>query len=895
MIRPSVLYIVFFFLTFPFVSTAYSYLPIIKSYDKKDYNAGRQNWDVGTDSYGIVYFGNNDGLLRNVYGQWQLSKTTREDVVRSLCVDNDTVWCGGGLEYGFFVKDSPGNMSYTKLGEVQGGQIWEVKVYKGVVYFQSEGSIYAYDKKSGEISIISDESGFYGMQVWQNKLWAISRSGVLGLVKGKEFIALYTIQKNFDSEVRKMFVHENRLLIILFDGKIYEYTGETLIEIELKDTEKKYSFFSAYSLNSDHFLIGTISNGLLQVDGSRQRIMKSFGKDDGLNDNTVLGIGTDLDGNIWLGLDYGIAYIEVQNPVKPIFEQGATYFIKDFENSTYLATNKGMFQSSGNNPFTMDEGTSGQVWRLRKIEDELWVCHNRGLYKLNGQQLEPLFTDEGVMDVEVFPGTDLCLLSAYSGLLLAKRSQGGFKLLENLNLWGNPKLSYDSKSGYLWADAKWGQLWGLTLDASQKVTQKEFPEITTYFESEGQFVFYDGDKLRSYNNQSFTVVSEAPFNLIEGPGVVALDFDANANLIAYVQEGVPHLMVSHFDGNFYSYKKILSSLKGRLLENDEFIGIEDGELRIATDRGAVAFSIDSNTKYSKIVKSVVSKIEVFEDGSKRNEYSYPYMEDQLEFSPGEKNIVFHFGVNKTTSDLAEFRYRLWPYDKDWSEWSSTVFKKEYTQLKGGSYKLSLQCRLNGGQVKEQAVLFDIEKFWFQTSWVFLPVILFFIAVIILSVRFMNRINDYRMAKEKEKHRQKVMHKTLEMKNEQLLQYMEVISNKNEFLLELKGKLERMRNSDARQLEQKILDEVNSEKKDFLFHKLFSELHQDFIQRIKEKYPQLTSNDIRMISFIRLNIDSGKIANLMNISPKSVDVSRYRIRKKLDIPGDVDLNQFILEV
>ena len=160
---------------------------------------------------------------------------------------------------------------------------------------------------------------------------------------------------------------------------------------------------------------------------------------------------------------------------------------------------------------------------------------------------------------------------------------------------------------------------------------------------------------------------------------------------------------------------------------------------------------------------------------------------------------------------------------------------------------------------------------------------------------MNKLNKLKLKKEQDVHSQNIINKTITIKNEQLLQYAEIIGKKNEFLLEVKDGLSRMRNTDAKHWENKILDEVNNEKKNFFFHKLFSELHQDFINRLTEKHPNLTPHDVRILSFIRINLDTREIANLMNISTKSVDINRYRIRKKLDLPHEADLNLYIRDL
>ncbi len=160
---------------------------------------------------------------------------------------------------------------------------------------------------------------------------------------------------------------------------------------------------------------------------------------------------------------------------------------------------------------------------------------------------------------------------------------------------------------------------------------------------------------------------------------------------------------------------------------------------------------------------------------------------------------------------------------------------------------------------------------------------------------MHHINEVSLKREQKEHKENMARKTLSLKNEQLLQYTEVISSKNEFLNVLKDGLSRMRNTEAKQWVNKITEEVNKEKQDFLFHKLFSEIHQDFINRMTEKHKNLTANDIRILSFIRINLGTREIANLMNISPKSVDITRYRIRKKLDLSHEDDLNKYVREM
>jgi DNA-binding CsgD family transcriptional regulator len=73
------------------------------------------------------------------------------------------------------------------------------------------------------------------------------------------------------------------------------------------------------------------------------------------------------------------------------------------------------------------------------------------------------------------------------------------------------------------------------------------------------------------------------------------------------------------------------------------------------------------------------------------------------------------------------------------------------------------------------------------------------------------------------------------------------------------------------------------------------VHQDFILRLKETYPALTPKELRLCAYLRMNLSSKEIAPLMNISVRGLEISRYRLRKKLNINHEVNLTDFILSL
>ena len=95
---------------------------------------------------------------------------------------------------------------------------------------------------------------------------------------------------------------------------------------------------------------------------------------------------------------------------------------------------------------------------------------------------------------------------------------------------------------------------------------------------------------------------------------------------------------------------------------------------------------------------------------------------------------------------------------------------------------------------------------------------------------------------------------------------------------------------------KIIDKNLNNTDDWkLFEEAFNNADKDFLKLIKEKHPVLTPNDLCLCAYLRLNLSSKEIAPLLNISPRSVEVKRYRLRKKMDLPHESSLTNYILEI
>ncbi|GAB5564773.1 MAG: triple tyrosine motif-containing protein [Winogradskyella sp.] len=858
--------------------------PVLTNFTKSDYNAGRQNWDIDIDENGIVYFGNSDGLLYNIYGEWGLKTLSKKEVVRALHVKNDTIWCGGN-EYGFFTKKN-GDFKFHSIGLSEAGPVWNIESTKDYVTFQSEYQIICYNKKL-KSSVDKYYPRIEAITKWKDKIWIVFKDGQFGYLNVEKFIEVEKFNQLSDLEIRKIFVHNDLLYLVSTNGDVFNFNGSDLNPVNHPDYINKSNLFTGISYNDNSYCLGTISNGLIQLNNEGQ-IINKIDSNKGLLDNTVLSIKGDSQGNLWLGLDYGIAKIELESPVSLVFKGAATYDYSEYNNKIYIGTNKGLFESSSNKVFNFVEKSDGQIWKFKTIDDKLYICHNNGLFKVENNNFVQLESFSGFIDIAPFSNSPYYLLSTYNGLLFAKKEGEKFKIIKNLNIWGQPKLFTDNENGCIWVDILDYPIYKLTLSDFLEIEKKEISNILQVFETDQGLYFSDNKEIFEFTDGQFTTPEHPLLKELKGK-IKTLKFNSDKKTIAYVEKDKIKLKTLLSDGYIHSFDSSLDLLSKNIIQNYETIRFNDNNLIIASDRNVKSFDINYQQNFTNEKVPVISSLSILNENNKK--YYLPKPNETISLKKGNKDIRFNFSIAKSNFDLAEYRYKLDPKDNVWSSWS-TNSSVLIPQVTGGDYTFHLQSKLNGGEEKNTTIIFTIEKFWYQTAWLILPIVIIISALIFGIIFIMNRIHRKKLQHQEDVYKRKHIQDTVAMKNNQLLQYTEIISHKNEFLNKLKAGLEEINSSKTKRWINLISKEVNNEKKEFLFHKLFSEVHQDFITKITKDYPTLTSNDVRMLSYIRVNLDKKEISNLMNISPRSVDMNRYRIRKKLNLDKGTNLNQFV---
>lgn len=130
-----------------------------------------------------------------------------------------------------------------------------------------------------------------------------------------------------------------------------------------------------------------------------------------------------------------------------------------------------------------------------------------------------------------------------------------------------------------------------------------------------------------------------------------------------------------------------------------------------------------------------------------------------------------------------------------------------------------------------------------------------------------------------------------------------IIQKNDSLIKLSRKIELFRANPKFEVCYKELFELHNMIRETLqldkdrdtFQLYVQENNELFYSSLKEKYPKLSAKEIRLCSLIRLDLSSKEISSILNISSKSVEMNRYRLRKKMQLSSRANLSEFIREI
>lgn len=873
--------------------------PRLRNFQPQDYEAQNQNWSLIQSPEGWLFAGNNSGLLTFDGARWQLYELPEKQAVRAIATGrNGEIFCGGFAEFGFWAKDASGRLSYTSLSAQLGAaqaskeEIWHILVLPDFVLFQSFSTIYKYNyqkisvlKPPGAIMFAQWVNGKVVLPVIGKGLYELSADNTFHALPGTEVLSDKIVQFIVPGGRDEMWAGtSNDGIFEIFDGKCRPWSNPQNEILRKKQLNK------AVALKNGGWALGTILDGVYILD-SVAHLSCHLHRENGLQNNTVLAMLEDRDGNLWLGLDRGIDCAVLRSPLSFFIDQtgkvGTVYTAAASQGLLYLGTNQGVFcapyPSEVSVPFSLIEGTQGQVWQLKVFDNQLICGHNSGTFVIRGRVAERISEVTGGWCALEAPGMSGVLLqSTYTGLVLYRKTPGGsWAQSDRVTGFDEPlrEIAFDA-AGNLWGVHPNKGLYRLRLSEDlKKVQAYKYYTRDDGLQADLQLglssmpdhqLIVNAKPLAMRISEEGTDTRFEPLAMrkwLPGAGNEYFAIDSSG-LKYYPEKGNPVKIPLNLVPNYENVEPLSTGDYLFCLENG-FALLGRRTLGSLQNRSAPAVVIKQVRDASGLSYWPLADLRIpFHSNSLEFQFAQPFYEHPVRFS-----------------------WWLEGFSKTWSAWSYTV-EKEFTNLPPGAYTFRVRSEAGG---EEAALHFHILPPWYRSVWAFLVYTLFFgIVFWLLEIYNQRRLERQRLRLESEKEKE-ILLLEVENKNRELSNAAFNLIRKNEALQHLKDNLLESK-SEPKSLNRIIRDidaHLEGDHDWEIFEESFNRVHDDFFKRLMQHYPDLTPGDLRLAAYLKMNLSSKEIAPLLNISVRGVENKRYRLRKKLGLPEEANLTEFIM--
>lgn len=889
-------------------------LPFTENFTKSEYQGDNQNWNIAQGTDHAMYFANNRFLLRYNGVRWEKYTLPNKTIIRSLYAAGDRIYCGSYKEFGYW-KRVNGRMVYTSLsagsnlfnGKSENEEVWKIFPFEGKIYFQSFNLLITLDKNETITKSFLPHQISYCYEVDGELYLATVRKGVY-VAKGGKFL-----KKEGWSGVEGSIIHH----IQSFQGKTYVFTrsngvfvteGQSLVPWSSPLNER----LKAESINAARFVgnrlaIGTAQQGLYLVDMDSGG-WKNLNRQNAIRNNAILSITVDKEQDLWLGLDNGIAHVEINSPIQLFTDNsgvlGTVYALATFKEGILFVTNHGVFLYR-NGQLSSLPGSQGQAWDIYSHDNGFIVGHNDGTFVYDGAKLVRVNTVNGGWEFFHSIWDNAYFQANYTGIAV-------YNSLEDLS---NPKILRgftkpirhvaQQRAGELWAADNYRGLYRIRYDRNFR---------TTSFENISQkngIVNDFGVKIFSYKNEVLFFIDGIWYtfngitNKLERDTIFNKDFAAISDIVPVdderfmvVRDGVLY-MVSQNGSSFYWEIIPEKYYGGKLIPDDTKAYLQPNGVLINLDDGFLSYEVDR-----KPGKQAQVTVEGYYQGSLVTADT-----DILYNQPVEINAISdYYGFGRP-----ELYYRI---NDEGTYQRARNGHVVLNNLTSGPQEIKFY-RFDGRKYVEAAAYrFSVDRPWYFSGWMIL-VYMVLSAVIFLLYYQWNKFRyrqKLQLKEEELRHQKKILELQLKAENEQHIQRYE----KHILELEVQAKssevagksLSIAKHGEMIETIKRIVEEekdvakMKSEIRKTLkanavskhewetFETNLSQVHSDFIRVLSQRYPMLTPRDIRLCVYLKMNMSSKEIAPLMNISFRGVELHRYRLRRKLDLPQDASLSKFM---
>lgn len=926
---------IFFFLSIYSLSASAQENPPVINYPPDIYGADNQNWMLTQATDKTIYIANNKGLLTFNGAQWQLYPSPKETVMRGVKAIDDKIYTGAYMDFGVWEKNINGVLEYSSITDrkelvmVEDEHIWNIEQYKKYVLFQSLDRIYIYDTLTDEFQIIAPEGRVNGLFLVQDQLFYQIRGEGLYTINNGQGVLFNDGTLFKESELINVFEIDGILTGITANQGFCVFDESQLSAWSKIDNQvlQNITVYSAIRRKDGSIVLGTVENGIIQFSNAGT-LDYQIKKGSGLSNNTALALFEDIDQNLWIGLDAGIdcvnphgtfnQYIDVRGAL------GTIYASAVWKNYVYLGTNQGLFyrKEDSTDSFVRMEGIEGQVWDLSILDNILFCGHNNGTYIIDQEKSRKVSDVEGTWGIKKIPGRDDLLMQGnYSGLYILEKKSGSWQLRNKIVDFVNSSKHFEIVDAQtILVSHEYKGVFQLEVDSAYNRAIEVFKHtsVTTGEHSSlsrlGETIFYANKQgIFFYNAQDekFELEEESSSIFTSETFVTGKLIEDDDQLWAFTADNLIKITRDKLDGSYATSKIALPATYRNTVEGYEtFVRFRESRYLLGTSNGYLIVDTSENDKREYTI--YLNEVSVHRLGGA---IQLVPKQEEGDFPAKMNNISFSFSVPEYDKFLTTaYSYQLEGlYDK-WSPWLERT-NMSFENLPYGDYTFRVKARIGDSEtVNEASYVFAVARPWFLSN---LAIIVYIILTILLFSAlnwFYKRYYREQQQRALERSKKDMELKTLEsekqiiqLNNTNLKQDIDArnrelavstmnMINKSKTLNMIKNALLKADKIEDLETIVKVVDKTIENQEDWnFFEKAFNHADKDFFRKVKEQHPSLTANDLKLCVYLRLNMSSKEIAPLLNISSRSVEIKRYRLRKKLELERDVNLNDYFINL
>ncbi|NQX92370.1 MAG: hypothetical protein HRT74_09680, partial [Flavobacteriales bacterium] len=871
--------------------------PKIENYTKRDYQGGTEVYEIGQLPDGSIVCANNNGLLVKRSNDWNCLPQPNNTILRSIEVAGDSVFVGGQSELGYF-KRVEHEWLYTSLvGLLPEGfgfeDVWEIDLIGDELFFRTSKNVLWLHQGVLEV-LVNSESTLTHSWTTGDTIYVATNEKVLTVCSGGE-----VTEHSILGAPSYMIPYEGKEIWIYEHGDLVTSEAKNL-ELNIASLLRNKSVLEVVSYE-DGYVFCTREHGLIITD-KRLDYQVIYDISHGLRRNHINNVFIDDNGDLWVGTNNGLSYIQESSPFR-FFQvdgdlKGPGHSFAWFNGERYFGTSNGLYKTSSTifePQFSSVKGAEGQVWNLHEINDELFICHHRGVLIYDGQRISSIEGLEGGWIVLPVEGNDnVLMVGHYNGISLIQKENEKWSLMDVPSpVQESCRIGSIDEDGFYWFSHPYRGAWRIELDTSSWTM-----EVANFFNEEDEFPSSYHINVSNINDQMIFTAETGLFTFdsndlkITSLDSVFSNHDLNRRFLkVFDGEGDDFFLLNQKSLEYFSVRDkalskdwkvyVLDGIKDRFNAGFEFmLPFDDQHYLLGCDEGFALMNTKMLGHYAKEEPRL--DVEMNSQADDADELVIRCSNtDELAtqmVSPKFARVQFSYSSNSFHMlDRLHIATKMIGVEDDWVL-DEGIMSREFSSLEPGHYEFHVKAMNSAGEIISSVVLpFDLEPHWYSSNWakcawIFIGLIAIALLVLLPQNRFAKERQQIKVESAKEinlqKHEAEVimdkmradqLNSELQYKNKELASVTMHIVQKGEILQKIMKTLKTIdvdntdkAKKEVRKLVKLISSDVRLDNHWEQFERCFDSVHVNFLQRLRESYPVLPPNDHKLCAYLRMN-------------------------------------------